>query len=163
MLVRLFGDLQVARYNEIYYQLRGSSKRRAAKYLKVLSAVASSAALLGMLKAIPAIGELVAAMLVAGAASAAAIGPIFGLESQAAQYEKAAMGHAIVRERIKGLLRDLKVREAFDAECEGRLVEIAGFTSVLVALDDNGVAAVKERAWKQTLEEYPSESAWSIV
>ena len=163
MLVRLFRDLQVARYNEVYYHMMASSKRRSARNIKILSAIASSAALLGMLKAIPMIGELFSAILVAAAAGAGAIGPILGLDAKATQYEKATMGHAIVRERIKCLLGDLKVKQSFDEACEARMREIGSVTSVLMALDDASTATVKEKAWKQTLEEYPSESAWTIV
>jgi hypothetical protein len=85
-----------------------------------------------------------------------------GLEAKATQLEKAAFGYGVVRERLKRLLNDLRLRE-LDESHHARDGEIASLRESLAALDELGNEKVKDEAWKQTLSEYPSESAWSAL
>ena len=86
------------------------------------------------------------------AAITAALGPVLGLEAKAVQFEKAAMGHCIVRERILRLLNDLKISD-LDESHEARDREVDAFRTALSALDEPAHERVKARARQGTLLE----------
>lgn len=164
-MIRLFSDLQLARFNELYYLNRSSRMRFLARAANIVSAIAASAVLANLLRAGNALfgwGPAVWQVLTAIAALCAAVGPIFGWEARATQFEKAALGHAIVRERTHRLLKDLKLSE-IDETYVARYEEIDALRIALAALDEPASARVKERCWNQTLREFPSEAAWTLV
>lgn len=112
--MRLFRELQVARFNELYYQRRSDWFRRLATAANVISAVAASAALASLLAANGQLfgwGPIVWQVLTGIAAISAAVGPVLGLDVKASQMEKAALGHSILRDRLYRLLGDLKVSD----------------------------------------------------
>jgi hypothetical protein len=165
LMTRLFRDLQVARFNELYYQRRAHLFRFWATGANVISALAASAVLASLLASDNKLfgwGPIVWKMLTGVAAASAAIGPILGLEIKASQMEKAALGHSILKDRIRRLLSDLKgsdLHESFIA----RDKEIDAFASALAALDEAPSEKLREKCWNETLEEYPSEKAWTLV
>ena len=161
-MMRLYGDLQIARFNEIYYQTRAQQARGWASRMNMLSAVASSGAFVGIIKPLPTIGPVIPPLLTAIAAVAAACGPFLGLDAKASQFERAAFGHGLIKDRIKRLLRDLKMKD-LNYEHEARDNEIEHIRSSLNALDEAGSDVIRKRAWEQTLREFPSDSAWNLV
>lgn len=164
-MIRLFSDLQVARFNELYYQNRSSRMRFLARAANIVSAIAASAVLANLLRAGNALfgwGPAVWQVLTAIAALCAAVGPIFGWEAKATQFEKAALGHAIVRERTHCLLKDLKLSEVDDTHV-ARSEETEALRMALAALDEPASKRVKEKCWSQTLSEFPSEAAWTLI
>jgi hypothetical protein len=166
-MMRLFSDLQTARYNELYYQKRADSMRCWVLRMNMFSALASAGALVTIIGAMPETlgfkpGPFIAGCLTVGAAICAAIGPVLGLESKATQLEKAGFGYCVVRSRLKRLLNTLQL-EDLESSHIARDEEITAFREALSALDEAGVEKVKGDAWKQTLSELPSDSAWSAI
>lgn len=129
-MMRLYGDLQIARFNEIYYQTRAQQARGWASRMNMLSAVASSGAFVGIIKPLPTIGPVIPPLLTAIAAVAAACGPFLGLDAKASQFERAAFGHGLIKDRIKRLLHDLKMKD-LNYEHEARDNEIEHIRSSL--------------------------------
>lgn len=164
MMTRLFADLQIARFSELFYQTRGGRMRTLANTSNIVSALSATAVVANMLSSAAA-GTPQAAVWIGMtilAAAGAAASPILGWDAKAAQMEKAALGHCIVRERIKRLLSDLKNGD-LDPEHIGRDQEIDAFRLAFAALDEPGSPKTLERCWAQALKEYPSDQAWSIV
>ena len=162
LLSRLFTELQIVRFNEIYYHKRAATMHRLSLGSNILATVASSTALFGLLSGFP-IGALAWKILTAVAAISAVLGPVFQLEPKAAQFEKAALGHSIVRDRMKRLIQDLKMSPLEETHV-ARNDEITALRDALAALDEPpGATRLKEQVWKQVLEEYPSDQAWSIL
>jgi len=164
LMTRLFRQLQEVRFNELYYQTRSSVLRRWSIGSNIVAALSASLALAGLLKEGDLWGWGSAAwkILTLLAALSAAIGPVLGWEHRAAQLEKAALGYSIVRDRIRLLLQDLKLSDLND-EHLAREQEIEGFRCALAALDEPASEATKRRCWNRTLEELPSDKAWTIV
>ena len=162
-MARLYGDLQIARFNQLYYQQRAEKMRRISIGANSVSAIAASAVFAGLFRdGSFAYATIVWQGLTALAALCAALSPVLGLESKASQFEKAALGHGIVHDRVKRLLSDLKLSEGTRAH-EVRDAEIDAFRASLAALDESPSESLRDACWKKTLEEYPSERAWSIV
>src|ERR1700735_5672235 len=124
IMERLFTDLQVAYFNQLYYQSRAKSVKRMIRWANVVAALSASVALTTLLKDAGAVGFLVGLMVLA--AISAAVAPVLGLEDKYAQLEKAALGHTIVKDRLRGLLRDLKLSD-LNESFEAREHEIASF------------------------------------
>ncbi|MBA3975389.1 MAG: hypothetical protein C0504_14385 [Candidatus Solibacter sp.] len=163
IMAQLFSDLQIARFNELYYQKRAQWHRRLSASANVISALASSAVVTALLRDsvfgwFPLLW-LILAML---AAVCAAVVPILQLDTKASQLDKAAFGHAIVRDRIHKLLRDLKLSELDDVHL-GRKAEIDSLRTTLGALDEPPHSSVINSCWDQVLHEYPSDQAWTVV
>jgi hypothetical protein len=158
---RLFADYQVARFNELYYQKRASSVRKRATFFKIVSALAASAALTGLLSG-SFFGTLALQILTAAAAICSAIGPYLGWDNKVSQLERAALGHAIATDRIRKLLKDLKLTELTESH-EARETEITAFRDSLTALDEAPNDAVRTDCWKAVEKELPAEQAWSII
>lgn len=165
-MTRLFAELQIARFNELYYQRRSAFFKKWAKRANIVSALAASIVLAKMLTAQDGMffgfGPVLWQAITGLAALSAAIGPVLGLGDKAAQMEKAALGHAIVKDRIRRLLNDLKVSE-IDASHLGRDSEIEAMRSALAPLDEPPVDTLREECWEMALQEYPSEGAWSLI
>lgn len=163
LMTRLFGDLQIARFNELYYQHRASWMRSLATGANILSAIAASAVLLRLLTSGGSIlGLAVWQSLTAAAALFATVGPVLGLGGKVTQLDKAAFGHCVVRGRIHTLLTDLKMSDLDDTHI-ARAKEIEALRTALSALDERASERVKMQCWDQTLREFPSESAWTLV
>lgn len=162
VMERLFIDLQRERFNQLNYQTRSSSVKRMSTWSNVIAALAASAALTGLLTGAGGIGPRVMQVLVGLAAISAAIGPVLGLENKASQLERAALGHAIVKDRLWSLLRDLKLSDIDDTH-EARIGEIAAFSDALTALDEEPHESVKRSCWATVERELPAEQAWSII
>ena len=164
-MVGLFRDLQIARFNELYYQRRSASMHRWAVSANIVSAISASAVLLNLLKdggSPLGFGPGVWQLLTGLAAVSAAVGPILGWERKASQFEKASLGHGIVRERIRSLLIDLKL-SALDESHRARQQEIEAVRLSLLALDEPASEKLKEKCWEQTLQEIPSDRAWTLL
>jgi hypothetical protein len=166
LMARLFSNLQIARYNELYYSRKSATMRQFSTWSGIISALTASAVLVGMLKDGSAAGSkfafVVWQFLTGVAAVSAAIRPILGFDSKAIQFDKAAMGHGIVKERLRRLLNSLKLSDLDDSHLV-REEEIESFRMALSALDDAGDDDLKEKCWKKTLTELPSEQAWNLV
>jgi len=165
LMTRLFSDLQIARFNELYYQRRAEWMRLLSTGANTISAIAASAVLANLLKggnSLFGFGPAVWQLLTGLAALFAAVGPVLGLGTRATQLEKAAFGHGVVRGRIHVLLNDLKMAE-LDETHIARSREIEALRTALSALDERGSERVKRQCWDQTLREFPSESAWTLV
>ncbi|HTS77964.1 MAG TPA: hypothetical protein VMG40_17255 [Bryobacteraceae bacterium] len=160
VMERLFTDLQVARFNQLYYQTRSKSVRGWMKRANVIAALSASAAFTGMLKNGGPLWLLQGFTIVA--AISAAVGPVLGLEDKYAQLERASLGHAIAKDRIWSLLRDLKVSELTDSH-EAREREIAAFREALSALDEEPHDSVRTKCWEQVERELPADKAWTII
>ena len=162
LMMRLFGDLQIVRFNEIYYHRRAVSLRKFSIGSSVLATLASSAVLCGLISGAP-LGAIAWKILTGVAAISAAMGPIFQLDSKAALFEKAALGYSIVRDRLKHLIQDLKM-SSLDETHIARDVEISALRDALAALDEApGPNRIREQIWNQVMGEYPSDQAWSIL
>ena len=165
-MARLFGDLQTARFNELYYQKRAAFFRKWAKRANVVSALAASLVLANLLigpgNPLFGLGPLIWQTLTGLAALSAAIGPVLGLWDKASQMDKAALGHSIVKERIRQLLVELKLSDLQDSHL-GRDQEIDAVRSALAPLDEPPSEKLRETCWEKTLEELPSDKAWSVV
>ena len=161
-MTRLFSELQIARFNELYYQRRSRWKRGWAIGANILAVISASAVLASLLKDGFGYGPAVWQILTGVAAVSAAIGPALGWEIQIAQMEKAALGHSIIKERIRKLLNDLKLSD-LDASHEARDDEIDAVRLALTPLDEPPRERLKEKCWLQTLRELPSEQAWALV
>jgi hypothetical protein len=162
LMTRLFLELQIARFNELYYQRRSRWMRRWAVGANIVAAISASAVLASLLKDGFGYGPALWQVLTGIAALSAAIGPTLGWETQASQLEKAALGHSILRERIRRLLNDLKL-SSLDASHEARDEEIDAVRLALTPLDEPPHERLKEKCWRQTLREFPSEQAWTLV
>jgi hypothetical protein len=108
------------------------------------------------------LGPLVWQALTGLAALSAAVVPILGLDVKASQMEKAALGHSILKDRLHRLLSDLKLSELDDSHL-ARDREIESVGSALVSLDEPPSERLREKCWKRTLEEFPSDKAWTLV
>ena len=164
-MTRLFRELQIARFNELYYPRRADWFRRLATTANIISALAASAVLASLLAGNSKLfgwGPIVWQLLTGIAAASAAIGPVLGLDVRASQMDKAALGHSIVRDRLHRLLSDLKT-SSLDESHVARDREIDAFRSALAALDEVPSEKLREECWKRTLEEYPPEKAWTLV
>lgn len=164
-MTRLFSELQIARFNELYYQRRAAWFRRLATGANIISALAASAVLASLLASDSKLfgwGPVVWKILTGVAAASAAIGPILGLDIKASQMEKATLGHSILKDRLHRLLSDLKLSDLEESH-HARDKEIDAFRSALADLDEAPSEKLREECWKRTLEEYPSERAWTLV
>ncbi len=164
LMSRLFRQLQEVRFNELYYQTRSSWLRHWSITSNIVAALSASAALAGLLKNNDPMGwgPIVWQGLTLLAALSAAIGPVLGWENRAARLEKAALGYSIVRDRIRRLLHDLKLSE-LDESHLAREMEIEGFRGALAALDEPPSERTRRKCWDRTLEELPSDKAWTLV
>ena len=164
LMTRLFRELQVARFNELYYQKRASWFRGLATSANIIAALASSAVLTSLLSNgnLFGWGPIVWQVLTAIAAVSAASVPFCGLDGKASQMEKAALGHSILKERLRRLLGDLKLSDLENSHV-AREEEIGAFRSALTSLDESPSDRLREQCWKRTLEEFPSEQAWNLV
>lgn len=162
VMEHLFTDLQISRFNQLYYQTMADRQKRFIKASNIVAALAASAALAGLLRDRGGAGLLVFQILMGIAAVSAAVSPILGLEDKYPQFSRAAMGHAIAKDRIWALLRDLKVSD-FDETHAAREREINAFRDALVVLDERANRSVKESCWSQVERELPAEKAWSII
>ena len=161
LMTRLFSDLQIARFNEVYYQKRATTMRRFSNGANIVAAISSSAVLVGLFSTVP-FGVLALKLMTGVAALTAAIGPVLNWSSSASQFEKAALGHGIIRDRLRSILNDLKLNDLEDSHL-ARRTEISSFSSALTALDEPARDSLRESAWKQVMEELPSERAWDLV
>ncbi len=114
VMERLFTDLQVERFNQLYYQTRARKTKSLITFANVVAALAASAAFTGFFRGSAGLWQFTLQSLMVIAAISAAVGPVLGLESKFSQLERAALGHAIAKDRIWSLLRDLKVSEIDD-------------------------------------------------
>jgi hypothetical protein len=166
LMTRLFRELQVARFNELYYQRRSAWFRFQATSANVIAALAASVVLANLLASnnnkLFGWGPLVWQVLTLLAAIFAAVGPVLGFENKIGQMEKAALGHSILKDRLQRLLSDLKGSELKESHL-ARDREIDAFGSALTSLDEAPSERLREQCWKETLEEYPSDQAWSLV
>ena len=162
VMQRLFTDLQVERFNQLYYQKRAKTTKFRITSANVIAAIAASAAFTGLLKSGPGLSLLVFQGLMLVAAISAAIGPVLGLEEKYAQLERAVLGHAILKDRVWCLLRDLKLSEIDDSH-EAREREIAAFRDALSALDEEPHDSVRRDCWEEVERELPADRAWTIV
>jgi tRNA A-37 threonylcarbamoyl transferase component Bud32 len=85
-----------------------------------------------------------------------------GLEEKYSQFERAALGHTIAKDRIWCLLRDLKLSDIEDSH-EAREREINAFRDALSALDEEPHDSVKRACWEEVERELPSDKAWTII
>ena len=164
-MTRLFSELQIARFNELYYQRRAQWFRRLATGANIISALAASAVLASLLASDSKLfgwGPAVWKILTGIAAASAAIGPILGLDVKASQMEKAALGHSILKDRLHRLLSDLKGSDLEESHL-ARDNEIEALGSALAALDEAPSERLRQKCWNQTLEEYPPDKAWTLV
>ena len=162
VMQRLFTDLQVERFNQLYYQKRARTIKRLITSANIVAAVAASAALTGLLKNGQGVWLVVFQVLMAVAAVSAAIGPVLGLEEKYSQLERAVLGHSIIKDRIWSLLRDLKLSD-IDESHEAREREIAAFRNALSALDEEPHDSVRRACWEEVEHELPANRAWTIV
>jgi hypothetical protein len=168
LMTRLFRDLQIARFNELYYHRRADRFRRLGTAANIISALAASAVLASLLATtsnnnkLVDWGPIVWKTLTFIAAISAAVGPVLGLEIKAIQMEKAALGHSILRDRLHRLLCDLKGSDLEESHL-ARDKEIDAFGSALAALDEAPSEKLREECWNRTLEEYPPGKAWTLV
>lgn len=159
-MTRAFGDYQVARFNELYYQRRAASTRAWITRANVISALAASAVLASLLKDGFGLGQTLWQVLT-GLAAISALVPVIGFEAKTTQFERAELGYGLVRARLRELLRDLKMAE-LDETFFAREREIAAIRDSLAALDAEPTKRrLSEQCWEQTLEEIPSENAWA--
>lgn len=159
---RLFTDLQVERFNQLYYQRRARTIKAFITLSNVIAALAASAALTGLLKGGNAVLPIVLQILMGVAAISAAVSPVLGLEARFSQLERAALGHGIARDRIWSLLRDLKLSDLEESH-EAREREIAAFRDVLSALDEEPHDSVRKSCWEEVERELPADKAWTII
>jgi len=160
IMERLFTDLQVERFNQLYYQSRADSAKFWITVTNVTAALAASAAFTGLLKSSGHAGLLTA--LTAIAAVSAAVSPVLGLEDKYSRLERAAMGHTIAKDRIWALLRDLKVSE-LDESHEARENEISAFRDSLSTLDGKPRDSLRRKCWETVEAELPADKAWTII
>ena len=164
LMISLFSDLQSARMNYLYYQRRSDRSRKFALCANVVSALAGSAVLAGLVSNnIP--GGATAWLGVTGlSVVAAAVGPVFGWEKSAEKQAKAAFGFSLVHDRIKGLLRDLKLSE-LTSDHEARSIEITKLREALSALEDEAPdTSALQKSLDEACESYPSnEKAWNAI
>jgi hypothetical protein len=158
----LFTDLQVARFNQLSYQTMADRQKRFIKMTNIVAAVAASAAFAGLLRNGGGAGLLVFQILMAIAAVSAAVSPVLGLEDKYSQFSRAAMGHAIAKDRIWALLRHLKLSDFYESHA-AREREINAFRDALVVLDERANRSVKKASWEQVERELPAEKAWTII
>ncbi len=165
-MTRLFGELQTARFNELYYQQRSAFFKKWARRASILSALAASFVLANLLTGpgnqLFGFGPLIWQLLTLMATLAAAVGPVLGLGEKAAQMDKAALGHALVKDRVRRLLTDLKLSDLDDSHV-ARDREIDAIRSALSALDEPPSEKVREACWEKTLAEFPSDKAWLLI
>lgn len=162
VMERLFTDLQVERFNQLYYQTRAKTTKALITFANVIAVLAASAAFTGLLKGGNGISQFVLQVLMVIAAISAAIVPVLGLESKFSQLERAALGHAIAKDRLWSLLRDLKLSDIDDSH-EVREKEITAFRDALSALDEEPHDAVRRSCWEEVKRELPAEKAWTII
>jgi hypothetical protein len=162
VMERLFMDLQVEQFNQLYYRTRAHTTRRVITTMNVIAALTASAAFTGLLKNSTGGWLIVFQALIAVAAISAAVGPVLGLESKFSTLEQAALGHGIARDRLWSLLRDLKLSE-IDESHEAREREICAFRDALSALDEQPHDSVKRSCWEVVERELPAEKSWTIV
>jgi hypothetical protein len=162
LMIGLFVVMQKARFNVIYYGARANRMRLYATTSNVVAALASSVALVGLLSD-SAFGPLALRILTAVAAGMAAVGPILHWDGKASQFEKAALGHGIILNRVQVLLHDLKLADGATAEHHARVSELDAFHGALTALDEAGDERLKKKAWEQTEREFPVGDAWNLV
>jgi|SRR5208282_418908 len=162
LMERLFMDMKVERFNELYYQIRAKTTKHLITSANIVAALAASTALTGMLRNGPGASLIAFQLLMAVAAVSAAVGPLMGLESSYARLEKAALGHQIARGRLWSLLRDLKLSD-LDGSHEARANEIGAFLDALSALDEAPRERVRRSCWEKVEREYPAEKAWTII
>lgn len=160
VMERLFTDLQVERFNQLYYQTRAKTLKHLIKSLHVIAVLSASAAFTELLRNSGALWLLQGLMIVA--AISAAIGPVLGLEDKYSRLEQAALGHAIAKDRMWSLLRDLKLSDIEDAH-EAREREIGDFRAALSALDEKSHDSVRRSCWEEVERELPADKAWTIV
>jgi hypothetical protein len=162
LMVRLFGDLQRARFNELYYQSRAASMQGWARALNMVAALAASGAFITLLMQSSPYGPLVAKTLAGVAVAIGVIRPFLDLESKQVCFEKAALGHSVARNRLAELLRDLKLKDLDDTH-RARAGEIDAWKLALSALDEPPHKKTREAAWNTMLLELPADKAWDIV
>jgi len=160
VMERLFTDLQAARFNQLYYQARATTVRRLIKWANVIAALSASAAFTGLLRG-GGTGWLLQTLMIVAAISAA-VGPVLGLEDKYSQLERASLGHAIAKDRIWCLLRDLKLSD-IDESHEAREREINAFRDALSALDEEPHDSIRRSCWEEVERELPSDKAWTII
>ena len=162
MMERLFTDLQVERLNQLYYQKRAKKIKTRITWANAIAALAASAAFTGLLGGAGGFWTIILKALMIVAAIAAAIGPVLGLETKFAQLERAALGHAIAKDRLWCLLRDLKLSEIGDTH-EAREREINAFRDALSPLDEAPHESLVRSCWEEVERELPADKAWTII
>jgi hypothetical protein len=162
VMERLFTDLQIERFNQLYYQTRAKRTKRYIALANIIAALAASAALTGLLKVGNGPWPVILQILMAVAAVSAAVSPVLGLESKYSQLERAALGHAIAKDRLWCLLRDLKLSD-IDVSHTARESEIGAFRDALTALDEDPHDSVRKACWEQVERELPADKAWTII
>jgi hypothetical protein len=162
VMERLFTDLQVERFNQLYYQKRAKSTKTFITFANVVAVLAASAAFTGLLKGGNGVSQFVLQGLMIIAAISAAVVPVLGIESKFSQLERAALGHAIAKDRLWSLLRDLKISE-IDESHEAREKEIGAFRDALSVLDEEPHDNVRRSCWDEVKRELPAEKAWTII
>jgi hypothetical protein len=163
VMTRLFSALQHARFNELYYRKRASMLRKFSTSANLLSALAASTVLTGLLKeGAFGVSPVLWPALTALAAIGAAVAPVMHWDSKASQLETAAFCHGLVRDRLHQLLRELRLTEIHYGHMD-REAEILAFQTGLAALDENPSDHLISKCWDQTLRELPSDQAWVIA
>ena len=160
VMARLFTDLQIARFNQLYYQARAKSTKRAIMASNILAALSASVAFTQLLRNSGTLLPLQILTLVA--AISAAVVPVLSLEDKYSALERAALGHTIAKDRIWALLRDLKLNE-IDEGHEAREREINAFRDALSALDEDPHNSLRRKCWEEVERELPADKAWTIV
>lgn len=158
---RLFHKMQALRMNELYFQERVGRTKRLTISFQVISALAASAAFVGLLAQL---GPAWLPLVLSGIAGAiAAVSPIMHLEHKLMTRQSFVFMDAALRMRVEALLRDLK-RAELDGSHLAREAELDHLEMALSALDDGSPdAALLDRAWEKVVHgEMPSENAWDL-
>ena len=162
VMERLFTDLQVERFNQLYYQKRAKRVKRLITLANAIAALSASGALIGLLTTGPGVLPTLWKVLVGIAAISAAVSPLLELDTKFSRLEQAALGHTIAKDRLWQLLRDLKISEIEETH-KAREAEIGAFRDALGALDEDPHDSVRRSCWEEVEREFPAEKAWTIL
>lgn len=158
----LFNELQIARFNYLYNQELADRYAKLSKWSRIVSALAASAILAGMLSQ-DSIGAWLWKGLTALAAVTAALSPILGWDRKAYAFEKAGFAYKLIHDRVKTLLQDMKLSQ-LTTDHEARKAEIVAIQNSLSLLENESPRKdLIESSWARATQEYPSEDAWAAI
>lgn len=163
MMIRIFREMQEARFNQIYYQRQTVRLRWMIRGSGCVAAIAASAALASQVQTgLWGVGSAVWSLITLIAAALAAISPLMGWDGDATKAEQAAFGHGLVCERLKRLLGDMKMTE-FETDHAARAGEIDALRGSLSGFDNPPDPKSINSSYEQMMAEYPSEKAWDSL